>query len=110
MIVLLHEEWTDDLEEQWQEWLASRPANVREVARRFPPSSLYRVKSTGRRVVVQSFQEADDGAVTMTVWVGGDYNLVLMERSVFGVEADDLEPCELPGADEQVGVLLDLSE
>jgi hypothetical protein len=62
---------------------------------------LYRMKSTNRRVTVQSFNEGPP--VTLTVNVEGKFNLVVMERAVFGIDPDDLEPCDLPGDDEMLG-------
>ncbi len=86
----------------WRHWVASRPPCIRVVAERFDPWSLYRMRSTGQRVTVQSFSE--DG--TITVAVTGQFNAVLFDRDVFGVDPDDLEPCELPDADEVLGCAL----
>lgn len=93
---------------QWNEWVAERPPAIREVAAKFPPWGLYRLKSSGHRVTVYSFQNSDP--VTMTVLVLAEYNLVDFERGVFGIPSDDLEPCELPGPDEPVGARLSQEE
>jgi len=90
----------------WAKWVRERPASVREVAQRFNPWTLYRVKSTGQRVVISSFQETKDGAVTITVEVSGQYNAVMFDREVFGYGPDDLEECDLPAADAVIGTLL----
>lgn len=93
----------DELAE-WQTWLAERPANVRVVAERFDPWTLYRMKSTKRRVVIVAFDEgANDGKVTLKVGVYGEFNFVVMERVVFGVDPDDLEECAIPGIHEPCG-------
>lgn len=97
---------TEEQLAEWNEWVAARPEHVRRVAKRFDPFSLYRMKSTGSRVTLVGFGEHDDGSVTMTIYIGGKFNAVIFERQVFGVSPDDLEPCELPGADEPLGVLL----
>lgn len=95
-----------DVVEDFYKWLESRPQAVREVARRFPPWELFRMQSTGHRVTVHGFsQHVDDGRITLMVDVTGRFNLVVMERRVFGVDPEDLEPCELPAKDEKLGSL-----
>jgi hypothetical protein len=86
-------------EAAWKEWVETRPPGVREVAERFEPWSLYRLKSTGQRVTLRSI--ASDG--TVTVNVTGQFNLVTHERAVFGIDPDDLEPCDPPPPGEPVG-------
>lgn len=93
-------------ERGYAKWGKSRPEPVRSMAERFEPWSLYRLKSTGERVVVTSF--LDDG--TLTVVVSGRFNRVIFERSVFGIDPDDLEPCDLPGPHEVVGSELSHNE
>ena len=88
----------------WAKWVESRPPNVRAVAERFDPWSLYRMGSN--RVTVQSFGEDKDGRVTLTVGVSGDFNAVIFERSVFGVDPESLTPCELPTEGEPLGAVL----
>jgi hypothetical protein len=80
----------------WDGWVASRPACVRRVAERFNPWSLYRLRTTGQKVMLLSFSEEEDGRVTLTVNVTSEFNRVAFERRVFGIDPDDLEPCELP--------------
>lgn len=94
----------------WKAWVASRPENVRIVAERFEPWSLYRMKSTGQRVTIYSFGEDKRGAVTLTVDVRADVNLVVFERRVFGIDPNDLEPCDWPSDDEPTGALLSADE
>lgn len=83
----------------WNEWVSKRPVVVQELCRRLPPDRLYLMKSSGHRVTLCSYDE--DG--TVTVNVTGEYNRVLFSRSVFGISPDDLEECDLPGPDEDVG-------
>ena len=112
-------EWTGDVtqmtriiepsEEQlagYRAWVASRPLNVRAVAERFEPWSLYRIKPDGHRVTVLSFDEHEDGSVTLTVCVSAEFNVVMFERQVFGVKPDDLEPCDIPAPSEPTGAIL----
>ena len=86
----------------WTVWVASRPSSVRKIAERFDPWSLYRMKSTGHRVTIHSFNE--DG--TLTVNITGEFNTILFDRQVFGINPDDLEPCDLPDADEITGTVM----
>lgn len=95
---------TPEQELGWKKWIAERPDKVREVAKRFEPWSLYRMKSTGHRVTIASFAESDP--VTLTVNVTGEFNAVAFERSVFGISPDDLEPCELPEAGDPLGAAM----
>jgi len=53
-------------------------------------------------VVLSSISEDN----TVTVNVLAEFNLLMHERQVFGIDPNDLEPCELPRPDENVGLLL----
>ena len=87
----------------WNDWVQSRPESVRSVASKLFPWKLYRQKSSGHRVTVQAFDEQLDGKVTLRVMVGGEFNLVAFERSVFGVDPEDLEECDLLASGEALG-------
>lgn len=87
---------------EWDKWAKHRPKVIKDLAKRFKPWELYRMKSTGHRVTLLSFSE--DG--TMRVNITAQYNLLVFERQVFGIDPDDLEPCDLPGPDEHVGVMM----
>jgi hypothetical protein len=89
----------------YQEWLSGCPEEVRELIRQFDPWTLYRMKSTGHRVTIISFDELEDGSLTLRVNVSSQYNRVVHERNVFGVDPADLEPCDLPGLHEPVGII-----
>lgn len=93
----------------WTQWVASRPPRVRDAidSKSFAPWKLYRLKSSGHRVLIHSFDEPEDDTlpVTARVDVLGRFNAVLMERRVFGVLPEDLEECDLPAADEVLGSL-----
>lgn len=86
----------------WAKWVKERPPVVRSIAERFDPWSLYLLKSTGQRVTLASISENH----TVTVNVLGEFNLVIHERQVFGINPDDLVPCDLPPPNEPVGALL----
>lgn len=97
---------TPELEREWQTWIAERPENMRDAIARFDPWTLYRMKSTGQRVFVLGFFEPDeDGKVRCRVGVSAEFNFVVHERAVFGIDVDDLVECDLPGPDELVGSL-----
>lgn len=98
------EEPSAEHEAEWKSWVADRPSAVRAVAERFDPWSLYRMKGTDQRVTVYSFSEGP--TVTLTVNVLADFNLLVFERQVFGIDPDDLEPCEIPAQNEPVGAVL----
>lgn len=86
-------------EEAWQEWLATRPLGIQNLARRFPPNYLYRLDPPGQNVLVKSYSEND----TLTVFVLQEHNpdqLLLMDREVFGIKPDDLTQLSLlPGGE-----------
>lgn len=86
----------------WTRWVKSRPVAVREVAERFPPWELFRLKPTGQRVIVASFFENG----TVSVDILGAFNHMDFERCVFGIDPNDLEPCELPAPGEVTGAIM----
>ena len=96
-------ECTDDgSEEVANAWLSSRPEAVRKVIEKYHPTHLFRMKSTGHRVWIESFAENDDDTVTeCTVIVSSQFNpSVFFDRRVPGIELTDLEdlgeykPCQ----------------
>lgn len=93
----LYEPSTKDLHE-WQAWLASRPPAVKAIAERFPPWELFKLKKTGQKGSIYSVNENG----TVTAIFPGEWNQHWQEanenRKVFGIDPDDLEPCEVePG-------------
>ncbi len=83
-----------------EEWAKTRPPLIQDMIKRYPAFKLWRLKPSGHRVVIYAYNESG----TVTVSVSGLYNRVLFERNVFGVSLDDLEECDLPAEDEDVGV------
>ncbi|CAM5999267.1 unnamed protein product [Sphagnum balticum] len=96
----------DEMKSEWAEFVSSRPDAVRKVAERFNPWTLYRIGKDGHRVTLYSFGEHEDGSVTLTVNVTGEFNCVVFERRVFGIKPEDLEECDLPAEGEIMGALL----
>lgn len=77
-----------------EEWLASRPAHIRAVARRIDPWTPYRLKTTGQIVGLHSIcgpAPPQCTGVTVKVRVLKGHNLNFL---VFGIDPDDLEPYE----------------
>ena len=96
---------TDEMLEEWEEWLKSRPPQIAEVARCYPPWELFRMGS-GHRCTVHSYGELEDGTVSLTVSVTGEYNFVAFDRNVFGIDPDELAPCSLPATNEVLGTAM----
>lgn len=89
-------------QEALDEWLSTRPEIIRTLVARVPPFRLYLLKSSNHRVYPYAYGE--DG--TLTVIVSGEYNAVIFDRQVFGIDPDDLEECDLPPDDEPLGTIL----
>ncbi len=92
----------------WAAWLAQLPEHVRAVAAKLNPWTLYRLKSSGHRVVLHSLGDDDADSskpILLTVNVLGKFNFVSFERRVTGVVPEDLEECELPAPGEKLGSL-----
>jgi hypothetical protein len=85
--------------EDFDEWKKDRPQVVVDLADKYPPWKLFRMKGSGHRCVPFSYNENG----TLSVIVDGRFNRVLFGRTVFGVPPDELEECDLPGPDEDVG-------
>jgi len=85
-------EWTTEQRIEWEEWLKDRPYIIKELAKRFPPNELFLLKTTGQRVYLMAYSEDN----TVTVAITGDFNKCLFDKSVFGINPDDLEPCDIP--------------
>ena len=97
---------TDIQKSEWDEWVKARPDRIREVAERFYPWKLYRLKNSGHRVLIHSIDEpADNSEPTLKVLVTGQFNAVCFDRMVFGIKPSDLEECDLPSPDEITGSL-----
>lgn len=86
----------------WKKWVKARPPAVRAIAERLDPWTLYRLKPTGQRVTLVSIYE--DG--TVKVSITGQYNVIMFDRDVFGINPDDLEECDLPEPGEATGAVM----
>lgn len=98
---------TPEQVESWKEWLAERPEHIAKVAALFPPWELFRMKSSGHRVFVTGLGDTPpDAPAAIYVAVVAEYNKLLFERRTV-TTVDDLEPCDMPGPDEELGAQLD---
>jgi len=85
----------DEKERLWKEWLAERPPDVRAVAEKFNPWTVYRHTVTNQRCQIQSFSEPEDPneKVTVTAYVEGPMGPI-MGHGVFGIPPENLVPWE----------------
>ena len=97
-------------EVSYQEWLLTRPKHVRKIAEGFRPWKLYRMKGSTHRATIHCFEEHKDDTVTVKVNILAQFNRLLFERQVFGVNPNDLEECDLPTPNESLGALLTTEE
>ena len=100
-----------DAEERawWEAWLARLAPGIREETARHPPNLLYRIRRPGRvdaRVLIIDY--GSDGRCVVAV--SSEHNLVSHDHAVLGVPLNLLEECDLPGADEPAGEILDRAE
>lgn len=91
-------ELTEEQRREWEKWLSEKPENVREVAEKIVPWKRYRDKritnDTGNRYSPRSYEEGEDGSVTITCEKSNDRFPILGGHTVFGMSADDLEESE----------------
>lgn len=101
-------EVTDEMVAKYERWIQSDDFSEAAAAnaRRFPPWKLFRMQDTGQRVTTLAF--ADDG--TIRVLVSGEYNFLVFERQVYGIDPNNLEECDLPLPNERLGVILTTDE
>jgi len=95
---------TEQQKTQWEDWVKNRPDVIRKIAEKFYPWKLYKLKTSGHRVTIYSIDE-DNPSPTFKVIVSGEFNFVAFERTVFGVNPEDLEECDLPSPNELRGTL-----
>lgn len=74
----------DELMEEYNAWLVTRPQVIQDMAASHPPFHYYRMQSTGQLVSILAFSE------DRTVRVHVHDELGLMDFEVFGVDIDDL--------------------
>lgn len=79
-----------DLDNEWFDWISTRPPVIQKLAAQFPPNILYRLNDTN--VLIYSYNENS----TFTVSILDEYNPqgLAFERNVFGVGPNDLTECK----------------
>jgi hypothetical protein len=95
------EGWTAKEKKEWNDKVKAHPKHVRDVASKLDPWKLYRLRSTGQRVIIIGFNESENKEITVRVWVNAKYNTSPFERNVFGIDPNDIEECDLPSLNEQ---------
>lgn len=78
----------DEKQTMYTAWCETRPPSIRDVALRFKPWRMYRFKDTGRPCSIHSFDQHEDGRVTMKVIAPQPMGL---DHLVFGVDPENLE-------------------
>lgn len=86
---------TEEQNNEWHQWLLERPENVRLVAEKIVPWKRYKLKGSSEdsdnRYIPISYQEMQDGSVTITCEKVNDIMPFLGGYGVFGISANDLE-------------------
>jgi hypothetical protein len=88
-------EHNDEQKTGWKAWVSERPESVQKLARKFPITHLFRLKTTGQFVAPIAYSESG----TIRVMVYSRFNRHLIQPydlEVFGINPDDLEECEFP--------------
>jgi len=87
-------ELTEEQKQEWEQWLAERPENVREVAKKIVPWKRYKDKRVkddiGNRYSPRSYEEQEDGSVTVTCEKTNEEVPFLGDYGVFGMNPNDL--------------------
>src|SRR5687767_7352121 len=87
-------------------WYDERPQVIKDLIRELDMWTLYRLKETGHRCTIYSYNE--DG--TVSVAITGQFNLINFGRRVFGIKPEDLEECDLPAPGEPLGITMNEEE
>ncbi len=91
-------ELTTEQKQKWEKWLSERPENVRKVAEQIVPWKKYKDKRAaydiGNRYSPRSYEEYEDGSVTITCEKSNEEFPIFGGYGVFGMSADDLEEAE----------------
>ncbi len=89
---------TTEQKQKWENWLSELPENVRRVAEQIVPWKKYRDKGIaddiGNRYSPRSYEEQEDGSVTITCEKSNDKMPILGGYCVFGMLPDDLEEAD----------------
>lgn len=81
---------TQEMQDEWQAWLAERPETVRTIGERFKPWAMYRLTTTGQRCQVIAISENG----TVRIYAEHETLGPMTGVEVFGVDPDELIPWE----------------
>jgi hypothetical protein len=91
-------ELTKEQKQEWEQWLSERPENVRKVAERIVPWKKYRdtriTDDIGNRYSPRSYEEQEDGSVTVTCEKSNEEMPFFGGYGVFGMNPDNLIEAE----------------
>jgi hypothetical protein len=99
------EDLSPEQQAELNEWAESCPPVIQELLTRVKPNRLYLNKPTQQRGYAVAWNE--NGTVTLAFI--GKYNgpdVLDFDRNVFGLTPEELEECDLPSPDEQLGARL----
>lgn len=84
-----------DIPDEWKSIFYEMQDDIRDIWVKLKPWRLYKIKKTGQRAKIVSFNECEDGSISISVFIMGLTRGNLIERfEVFGISIDDLEPWE----------------
>ena len=81
---------TEEEQKEWDEWLQSRPPQIRELAERVSPLNLYKIKKTGNIGFPVRYTEDEPPTISLALTFEHDPS-IFFERTVFGLLEDDIE-------------------
>lgn len=79
--------------------LKDRPRNVRAIAKKLDFFSLYWLQPVQSHVIIYSVE--DDGSITVSAT--REYNHLVYDVLIFGVDLEDLHTCEIPSRAREQG-------
>jgi len=90
-------ELTKEQKEEWEQWVEERPENVRKVAEKIVPWKKYKDKrikeDIGNRYIPVSYDEQEDGSVTLTCEKTNAEFPLFGGYGVFGMNPEELIEC-----------------
>lgn len=86
--------YSSDQQTIWDNWVASRPADVQAMCASHPANRIYKLKTTGQIVTLMSYFE--DGTVSVYVDPICNRGRMFVGHGVFGITLSDLEETEVP--------------
>ncbi len=86
---------TEEQKKEWENWVNERPENVKKVAMKIVPWKTYKdiriIEDIGNRYKPISYEEQQDGSVTVTCEKTNEEIPILGGYGVFGMSPDNLQ-------------------